>query len=391
MFRRRPPKTFTGDHVKPSFVLAAHVLGAHRSEFENFEDYLVQNGFEVGSLAFPLTSEEETTVVRTRARGNLLESEIRHRSQNVFLRSLAQIFSPNCRIRGDVWVGFNSVALLAGGIFKRRRLRVLWSIDYVPKRNSTIETVAYRIIEKVSIWRADVLIDNNPFAADRRNKRKNGSPLFARPTHISPISADLSLFKPEQEAAGDFRIGFLGALNNRTGANRLLPIFELIASDFPDARLEIIGGGPLLDDMRAAARSSRYSNNISILGFVEDELLVAKHTNRWIIGLAPFLDDEDSWTQFADPQKLKIYLASGVIPVMSGVPLVSRQLKEKLLAVVLESAASDEAYADQIKTLLAEPMRVQAIQDRIRSHRPSLDRQILYSDVLNFINRTFGT
>lgn len=385
MFRRRHSKTLTGDHAKPSFVLAAHVLGGHRSEFENFEDYLDQNGYEVRSVAFPLSSEQETTVVRTRAHGNLLESETRHRSRNVFFRSFTQILSPNARVSGDVWIGFNSVALLTGGIFKRRRLRVLWSIDYVPKRDLKIETVAYRIIEKISIWRADVLIDNNEFAAQQRIGKRNGMTLFERPTLISPISVDLSVFKPENKEISEVTIGFLGALNTRTGADRLIPVFELIALRFPEVKLEVIGDGPLLPQLQEAAAHSNFSESISIIGFLEGDLAVADHVNKWSLGLAPFLDDESSWTKFADPQKLKIYLASGVIPVVSEVPLIVGELREKSLALVLGRDAGNDQYANEVISVLSDSEQLGTMRQSISSYRMRFDRDELYERVAKFI------
>jgi len=49
------------------------------------------------------------------------------------------------------------------------------------------------------------------------------------------------------------------------------------------------------------------------------------------IGLATYLESEESFTQFADPGKLKNYLAAGLPIVMTRVPYNADSLEESVV------------------------------------------------------------
>lgn len=63
-------------------------------------------------------------------------------------------------------------------------------------------------------------------------------------------------------------IGFVGRLYPEKGVEELLQAFFLIAAETPDLRLQIVGGGPLLDKLRTSLSSHKARDRVQITGWV---------------------------------------------------------------------------------------------------------------------------
>jgi glycosyltransferase involved in cell wall biosynthesis len=79
------------------------------------------------------------------------------------------------------------------------------------------------------------------------------------------------------------------------------------------------------------------------------ERLLAKGS----IAAAPYVDDGDTFTRFADPGKLKAYLAAGLPTLLTDVPPNAGELAREAGAEVVPADAS--AFAQVISRLLAAP------------------------------------
>ena len=83
---------------------------------------------------------------------------------------------------------------------------------------------------------------------------------------------------------------------------------------------DIIGRGPLLDVLKRRVADLGLSTRVTFHGFVEDHADVERLIAAASIAAAPYEDDLGSFTRFADPGKLRAYLAAGLPIVMTGVP-----------------------------------------------------------------------
>lgn len=368
---------------RPTVGLCAHVVPGLPSEFENFSDFLSDSGVPHIRVAHPLLPGPGTSVVV--GRGIPFRGSSRRRIRNLILRSSADLFRTPRVKRGGIWIGFNPISLLAGGFLKRDVTRVLWCIDFVPRRGSRLQTFVYRWAERVAIRRSDVIIENNSVAAAARERSAGVWRSPHTKVHISPISVDLSRFPSAMDTSRDLVLGFLGSVNHRTGADRLVSIFHGVKVEFPEAKLVVIGGGQLLHVLRSQAQTSPWRESISILGFLESEDEVAAHVSNWTLGLAPFDDDRDAWTAYADPQKIRIYMAAGVIPILTDVPPIAREIDSKDLGVVIPASATDSEFSSAINELLCEQERVDRIRRTLFEVRESFGRPQLYAGVVKAI------
>jgi glycosyltransferase involved in cell wall biosynthesis len=76
--------------------------------------------------------------------------------------------------------------------------------------------------------------------------------------------ADLQRFRPPPEPVGEPVIAFVSPLIRNKGLDRLLDALSLVRKRVPDARLRVMGSGPLADDVRALADDP--SSGVEFLG-----------------------------------------------------------------------------------------------------------------------------
>jgi glycosyltransferase involved in cell wall biosynthesis len=251
----------------------------------------------------------------------------------------------------DAWFGFNTLAT-ARGLLARRRSRartvVHWCVDFVPGRfGSTPAGYAYDALDSLCCRRADARVELSVQARDGRDARHGLRPEERAPTRIVPMGAWTERLPTVPEDGSARRtVVFLGHLVPRQGVDLLLEAASLVRGTRPDIRFEVIGGGPEEANLRSLATSLGLTDTVRFVGFLVDHRDVERHLAGASIAVAPYLPTENSFTRYADPGKLKAYLAAGLPTVLTDVPPNAREIAEEGGGEVV--AANPAALADAI-------------------------------------------
>lgn len=322
-------------------------------------DYLVQRGHEVLAVSHPLTREQGTEHRVSQHTDGVL---VRERILRLPLRPpLSYAFDPLVPLhlpRVDVWFGFNPLAC-ARGLLARRRRRVetsiLWSVDFVPNRfGRTPLTALYDALDRLCCTHADARVELSEAAlAARANHHGLGE--AAAPAAVIPMGAWLDRVpRVASDAYRKRRVVFLGHLVPRQGTSLAVEAIALLLDRDVAVEADIVGGGPLLEELKAVAAERGAGDAVRFHGFVGDrrveELLAGAS-----LAVAPYRPDPDSFTRYADPGKLKAYLAAGLPIVLTDVPPNARELESHAGAEIVPFDAA--ALADAVETGLASPER----------------------------------
>jgi glycosyltransferase involved in cell wall biosynthesis len=151
----------------------------------------------------------------------------------------------------------------------------------------------------------------------------------------------------------------------RMGVDTLIDVMSLLRTTSPDIRADIIGGGPLLDRLRDRVARAELGSAVTIHGFVEDFHDAQALLAGSVVAVAPYEPDEDSFSRFADPGKLKAYLSAGLPILLTDVPPNAHELVAEAGAQIVPADAA--AFAASITTLLSDRTEWQ------RRHRAALD------------------
>jgi glycosyltransferase involved in cell wall biosynthesis len=307
-------------------------------------DYLVARGLDVLTIFHPLTPEQGT---RHRLVDYADGAEVRAHEVRLPFRAPASFaldpFVPLLPPKVDVWFGFNPLACTRGLLARRlgrARKVVLWSVDFVPDRfgAATVATRVYDRLDELCCRRADLRVELSEAARSARNER-HGLPPAAREAQVVPMGAWIDRVPTTtRESFLSRRIVFLGHLVERQGVGTLLealPGLEGVAAD-------VIGTGPLEAELRERARADGL--DVTFHGYVDDHRAVDRLLSAAAVAVAPYRKSEDTFTKFADPGKLKAYLAAGLPVVLTDVPPNAREL---------ETDAGAEIVADDPAALAA--------------------------------------
>lgn len=257
----------------------------------------------------------------------------------------------------DAWFGFNCLVTGQGLVHRRlgRVHRVIhWSVDFVPVRfGDSPLTRIYDRLDKWCITSADGRVELSEAAfrgrLDSYGLRADDAPAEIVPMGSwageAPHTGPSSLERP--------RLVFLGHLVERMGVPLVVRLAAQLRRRGRAVSVDVIGGGPLVESLEAMAAHEGVDDLVRFHGFIPDFGDVQRLLAGAAIALAPYEMDETSFSRFADPGKLKAYLAAGLPILLTPVPPNAEELAVHAGASVLASDA--EAFADEVVKLLDDP------------------------------------
>ncbi|MBW3590013.1 MAG: glycosyltransferase [Actinobacteria bacterium] len=258
----------------------------------------------------------------------------------------------------DFWFGFNNLAALRGLLGRRKGTskKVVYScVDFVPDRfGKSAATKLYDRLDRYVCRKADARFELSDAALKGRNERHQLSSAEMAPAHVVPMGAWLDrvpVTSPEAHAAR--RIVYLGHLVERQGVKSLIRAVSILRNQNQAVEAHIIGQGPMESELQALSAELGLTELVQFHGFVEDHLEVERLLASCSLGLAPYQTGRGSFTQYADPGKLKAYLAAGLPIITTEVPPNASELASSAGAEIVDD--SPESLASGIARLLDDP------------------------------------
>ncbi|MEK7059521.1 MAG: glycosyltransferase [Patescibacteria group bacterium] len=255
------------------------------------------------------------------------------------------------------WFGFNNLATLRGLRRKKRgkvQLVYYWAVDFVPNRfgNNPL-TKIYNKVDKNVSTNADARIELAQAAVKLRADYLGLDTNKMAPTLTVPMGTWLDRTPKAKDTAWQRKkIVYLGHLVERQGVATLVKALGIIMKQDPDVTADIVGGGPLLDDLKALAKELGIAKCVTFHGFVKEHQDVEAILASGTVAAAPYVKDETSFTQFADPGKLKAYLGASLPIVLTDVPPNAHELEKAGAAIIVKD--SPQAVADGLSSLLSD-------------------------------------
>jgi glycosyltransferase involved in cell wall biosynthesis len=265
-------------------------------------------------------------------------------------------FIPLWPERVDCWVGFNNLA--AGrGLLQRSLGRagkvVYWAIDFVPNRfGRGLLTRSYDALDAFCCRNVDQRFEVSRAALEARSARHGLSLAEAAPADVAPMGAWLARVPvAPDDAWRKRRVLFLGHLVPRQGVAKLLDAFEVLESRGVEFTAEIAGHGPLLEELKDRVARMGLADRVTFVGFIGDHRKLEEFVASGSVAVAPYDTAEDSFTRFADPSKVRAYMAGGLPVVMTDVPPNADELAAEGGAELVPYTA--EGLADGIARALS--------------------------------------
>lgn len=257
----------------------------------------------------------------------------------------------------DLFIGFNNL-LAQRGLALKRRGRVgqvaYWAVDFVPDRFGVGSplTRAYDALDAHVCRAADHRIELSQAAAEGRAERHGLGEEMA-PTQVVPVGAWLDTITPvpphEQPPR---RAVFVGHLVPRMGLDLALRALAQLNDQGKPVDLDVAGHGEQQDELKALARELGIADRVTFHGFVSNQPDLMRLVAGASVALGPYKPDPSSFTRYADPSKLKGYLATGVPMLITDVPPNADELVAGAGAEVIPYDV--QAWADAIDRTISD-------------------------------------
>jgi glycosyltransferase involved in cell wall biosynthesis len=285
--------------------------------------------------------------------------------------------------RADLWIGFNNL-LAARGLVEQRVGRVeqvaYWAVDFVPDRfGASPLTRVYDTLDAYCCRHVDHRVELSRAARDARDARHGVPEGSAAATQVVPVGAWLDRIPPAPEDGhAARRVIFIGHLVPRMGLDLGLEALAILMARGVPVHLDVAGHGEHEAELRRHAERLGISERVSFHGFIADQGELARLVSRSSLALAPYEPDPTSFTRFADPSKLKGYLAGGLPILLTDVPPNAEELARDGGAEVLPYEPA--AWADAIERGLADPAAWRERRTAALAYARRFDWNVLLED-----------
>ncbi len=340
-----------------SAVLASHYwqTGAGTA----LRDYLIPRTERFCFIGHPLFVDSTESYCEIYSKGKSLTS-VRRPGPRGPARYFAELYRTVQwgSVRGEpfeTFIAADSLLALAG-LYLRARGRVrqviLYTVDFSPRRfRSPILNRIYHSIDSFAVRHVDIVWSVSEQIISARFERDGRKP--RTPQMIVRHGANFDrVTRVPLDRADPYRIVFLGHLLEKQGVQALIQALPRIQARVPEAALTIIGDGPYAGTLRELSKQLGLDKTIEFTGAIEDHQLVESRLAGCALAVAPYVPDSLNFTQYADPGKIKTYLACGLPIVLTGVPPIASLVESRGAGRVVEYDV--DALADALADYLSD-------------------------------------
>ncbi len=249
--------------------------------------------------------------------------------------------------------------------FGRVKKVVFYTIDYIPKRftNPLLNTL-YHKLDDYCVRHADYVWNLSPVMTEMR-EQKGIEPKYREKQLIVPIGTHIL---PQGKIRKDPNLlVFMGHLRPGQGVDLLINALPLILKKQPKAKLRLVGSGPLEQELKKQVKELGLVGAVEFTGFVPSNNAMRNMLLEGTIAIAPYVDDETTFTRYTDPGKPKEYLAAGLPVIITRVPKFAETIERRNAGKAIDY--DKEELADAVVSLLSskETQKYQANARRLAS------------------------
>jgi glycosyltransferase involved in cell wall biosynthesis len=129
---------------------------------------------------------------------------------------------------------------------------------------------------------------------------------------------------------------FMGHLLEKQGVQLVLDAIPEIVKKIPNFKFKIIGTGSYEDTLREKVKELNIEKYVYFLGKIEKNEDLENEIAKSCVAIAPYIEKLDTWTKYADPGKVKTYLACGVPVLLTDVPWNAKEIEKTGCGKIIE-------------------------------------------------------
>lgn len=283
----------------------------------------------------------------------------------------------------DLYVGSDNLNAFGGVILKwlgRVDKVVYYVIDYNPKRfNNDLLNKVYHFIDQFCVKHCDETWNVSPRMEPARKKYFNFS---GGRQKIVPVGVWFNRIKRlEYSEIEKHKLVFMGHILKKQGIQYVLEAIPLIIKRIPDFKFLVIGDGGYLETLKQRVADLNIGKFVQFTGYIKQHKEIEYLLSKCAIAVALYEEKDENgdigFTYFADPAKIKSYLASGLLILLSDVPHNAREIEQKECGRIITYDKN------QIASVVMELLRDEKILNEYRENAINYARQFNWELIFN--------
>lgn len=251
--------------------------------------------------------------------------------------------------RWDLMIALDNLNTFTGisvRLIGRVKKIIYYTIDFVPKRfrNPFLDAV-YHQIDKIAIEHADVTWNLTQRMIDARQQVLGIQKKHMRNQFVVPIGAWLADVPRRSSRTSSHTLIYAGGLLPHQGVQLVLDALPDVVKQIPDVKFFIIGMGKYKKALEEKSAALHLQRHVSFLGYMETHEEVEEELASADLAVAMYSKELDVWSYYADPSKIKTYLAAGLPVITTDVTYIARSLEKAKCGIVVPYDSKKLAYA----------------------------------------------
>ncbi len=230
--------------------------------------------------------------------------------------------------------------------FGRVKKVIYWAVDFVPEKRfeSGWKNAIYHKINTNGYKKCDEMWDLSPRMKNAREKYLGVKSADYKKIKIVPFGMWTDRIKsiPYEKSQKD-TIVFMGHLLPKQGVQLIIDALPYIKEQNSKVKLKIIGTGSYENDLKEKVKKMGLEKECVFLGRIQKMEDMEEEIAKSAIAVAPYIKSLDTWSYYADPGKVKTYLACGVPVLLTDIPWNAKDIEKAEAGVIITEDPRDIA------------------------------------------------
>lgn len=285
-------------------------------------------------------------------------------------------------------IGINPINCIIGLFFRKigkTKKVIFYAIDFTPKRfENSLLNYFYHKLEIYCVVHSDEVWNVSPRIAQGREKFLNlsGKKYLQK---VVPIGVwNETIKKIPFNRIKRHQLVFLGHLLKKQGVQVVLEAIPFVIQQIPDFKFVILGGGEYQADLQKLSNKLRIEKYVEFKGWIKDRKEIDGILGVSALAVAVYKPEEDNlpnFTYYADPTKIKDYLANGLPVILTDVPHNAHELEKRKCGIVVEYRK--EKISQAVISLLKDQEKLKIYRQNAFSYANEFDWSSIFSKTLN--------
>ena len=364
---------------------------------DDLAEYASHKAREVLYIGHPLfPGEISKTFVKTFVKKDLKEQHImRPKLPSIipyffdFLLSIIVVLSK--RKKYDVFFGIDPLNALAGLVLKKLgivRFVVLYTIDYVPQRfKSRVLNRLYHLIDFHCVNNCNATWNLSERMSQQR-RREYGDRIIVERQFTVPLGIHFNrIRKNAMNFRNQGKLIYVGRLEKLFGVELVVESFARLTKEFPNLELTIVGNGELEHQLREMVKTFSLEKNVKFRGVIQSHIELERLISEHTIGFAVYAPIQNSYKQYTDVGKPKLYMACGLPVVITRTPPIAKEIERTGAGIIVDY--NPESVVRAVKTLLLDNILYEQYRESAILFAKQFDWELIFDEAFSKLNKIF--